>query len=173
MCCCRDISLISGFWLWLKNCWYLEHSMINLNSPGNIAVCQTQEVHCRRRELYWTLCCPPELLALHNHEYPTPQRTLLLPPVSWILCPGSLFRSPLIQNHHHLALQDVGDKMVVMQDGGDLVTILPCSQISLKNGMLPISTKQNWYRVPQTKSMLSTETRLWWCFLSSQKENKN
>jgi hypothetical protein len=32
--------------------------------------------------------------------------------------------------------------MVVMQDGGDLVTILPCSQISLKNGMLPISTKQ-------------------------------
>ena len=51
-------------------------------------------------------------------------------------------RLPLIQNHHHLALQDVGDKMVVMQDGGDLVTILPCSQISLKNGMLPISTKQ-------------------------------
>jgi hypothetical protein len=50
---------------------------------------------------------------------------------------------PLIQNHHHLALQDVGDKMVVMQDGGDLVTILPCSQISLKNGMLPISRKQN------------------------------
>ena len=49
---------------------------------------------------------------------------------------------PLIHNHHHLALQDVGDKMVVMQDGGDLVTILPCSQISLKNGMLPISTKQ-------------------------------
>jgi hypothetical protein len=33
-------------------------------------------------------------------------------------------RLPLIQNHHHLALQDVGDKMVVMQDGGDLVTIL-------------------------------------------------
>jgi hypothetical protein len=32
--------------------------------------------------------------------------------------------------------------MVVMQDGGDLVTILPCSQISLKNGMFPISTKQ-------------------------------
>jgi hypothetical protein len=48
----------------------------------------------------------------------------------------------VIQNHHHLALQDVGDKMVVMQDGGDLVTILPCAQISLKNGMLPISTKQ-------------------------------
>jgi hypothetical protein len=47
---------------------------------------------------------------------------------------------PLIQNHHHLALQDVGDKMVMMQDGGDLVTILPCSQISLKNGMLPTST---------------------------------
>jgi hypothetical protein len=50
---------------------------------------------------------------------------------------------PLIQNHHHLALQDVGDKMVVKQDGGDLVTILPCSQKSLKNGMLPISTKRN------------------------------
>jgi hypothetical protein len=51
---------------------------------------------------------------------------------------------PLIQNHHHLALQDVGDKMVVMQDGGDLITILPCSKISkLKNGMLPISRKQN------------------------------
>jgi hypothetical protein len=39
-------------------------------------------------------------------------------------------RLPPIQNHHHLALQDVRDKMVVMQDGGDLVTILPCSQIS-------------------------------------------
>jgi hypothetical protein len=49
---------------------------------------------------------------------------------------------PLIQNHHHLALQDAGDKLVVMQDGGDLVTILPCSQISLKNGILPISTSQ-------------------------------
>jgi hypothetical protein len=35
-----------------------------------------------------------------------------------------------------------GDKMVVMQDGGDLVTILPYSQISLKNGILPISTNQ-------------------------------
>ncbi len=32
---------------------------------------------------------------------------------------------------------------------------------------------KNWYRVPHAKSILSKETLLWWCFLISQKENKN
>jgi hypothetical protein len=86
-------------------------------------------------------------------------------------------RLPLIQNHHQLALQDGRDKMVVMQDSGpgDFVTILRCSQISLKNGILPISTNQELKTCGVVCHTPRANYRKLYCddvFLS-QKENKN